>query len=383
MNELHILLTNIFNQNLLVQATFSSPLKKNLNFPNKVTCRPIKTKDKLLYQISTYENNQVFHRNISTSECLAAILTEWIPNFKQSLLQTTEGDCQLLTNRKGETTILKRAASKLTLNVEHNRPKKYLLSNEKPLPFLIGLGLMDKEGKVYPQKMDKFRQINRFLEMVADILPNLDRSAKLRVIDFGCGKAYLTFALYHFLKEIKGFDICMTGVDLKEKVMQDCQILAKKLNYSGLKFIKSDIASFNPEDSIDMVVALHACDTATDIALAKAIKWKAKVILAAPCCQHELYKQVKSESLQGLLNYGILKERFASLVTDASRVQLLEMHGFKTQILEFIDSEHTPKNLLIRAIWGNTEIQQNQGKTLYEKLKFFLTINPSLEKMLS
>ena len=200
--------------------------------------------------------------------------------------------------------------------------------------------------------MDKFRQINRFLEMVEDTLHSLSSMKSLKIIDFGCGKAYLTFALHHYLKNMKGFAVQIIGLDLKADVIADCQRITTELNLEGLSFSLGNIADFTCTDPIDMVVALHACDTATDAAIHKAILWNAKVILAAPCCQHELYHQVASHPLDAILHYGILKERFAVLATDAARAQILEAQGYSTQILEFIDSEHTPKNLLIRATFG-------------------------------
>lgn len=368
------LIQEVLEKQILVQAVFSSPFAKGIS---KVTFRPIQGKKGRLYQISEQMGPKVIHRNVPEQESLG-ILSQYLLEFKQALFQTTEGDYQLLTNRKGLTTVLAQPASKRTVQLIHNREKNYLLPPD--VPFLVELGLANNQGKILPQKMDKFRQINRFLEIVSDTL-HLFKD-KLQIVDFGCGKAYLTFALYHLLREVKGFDVEMTGLDLKEDVILHCQQLAEKCGYQGLHFAVGDIAGFKPSKTIDMVVALHACDTATDAALAQAVRWKAKVILAAPCCQHELYGQLSSKPLEALLHYGILRERLAALATDAARAQLLEMQGYSTQILEFIDSEHTPKNLLIRALQGISDDKRRHAAQRFEDLKAALSIRPSLETYL-
>lgn len=369
------LIQEILEKEILVQAIFSSPLVKS--DISRVGFRPIRAKKGRLYQISEQMGPKAVHRNISEQES-QGLLSQYLLQFKQALFQTTEGDYQLLTNRKGSTTVISRPASRRTAQLIHNREKNYLLPQEAP--FLFELGLANAQGKILPQKMDKFRQINRFLEMVSDTLHVFNPTEKLQIVDFGCGKAYLTFALYYLLREIRGFDIEMTGLDLKADVIAFCQQLADKCGYASLHFAVGDIAAYQPGQKIDMVVALHACDTATDAALAQAMRWKAKVILAAPCCQHELYGQLTSKPLEALLHYGILRERLASLVTDAARAQLLEMQGYSAQILEFIDSEHTPKNLLIRAIQGNSEEKRREASKRYEDLKKALLIHPALEK---
>jgi SAM-dependent methyltransferase len=374
------LISYIFENELLIQATFSSPFQKAA--PSKITIRPIQIKEKLLFQLSEQVKDKVLHKNLTSKECQKIILDEFLQSYKQAVVQTKENDFHLLTNKEGKTTILKKPATKKEAQLVHNRPKKHILVEGSPLPFLIELGLMNKEGKVFSDKMDKFRQINRFLEMVEDTLTVFQEGSKLSVLDFGCGKAYLSFALFHFLQS-KGFQVKMIGLDLKSDVIDFCQKLANKLGLDGLSFKVSDIADYTSSESIDMVVALHACDTATDIALEKALRWKAKVILAAPCCQHELYGQIKSQALEGILQYGILKERFAAIATDAARAQILEMQGYSTQVMEFIESEHTPKNLLIRAILGNTLEKRVEAKKHYLELKKALNIFPALERLLN
>ncbi len=241
---------------------------------------------------------------------------------------------------------------------------------------------MNARGEVYNVKKDKFRQINRFLEMINDVLPHFDLATPLKVIDFGCGKAYLTFALYHFLRITKNYQVHLIGIDLKQDVIHSCQELAKTLGYQeDLCFIHEDIEHYQAQEEIDLVVSLHACDTATDAALEKAIRWQSKVILSVPCCQHELSQQIQQDLLRPLLKHGILKERFAALTTDAVRAQLLEVLGYHAQILEFIDVEHTPKNLLIRAI-KKTVLDGHQRLAWQNYLKFkqLLNLSPSLER---
>lgn len=367
------LIPTLFNEEF-IQATFSNPL--NASSPKKIAIRSVEMKNKTLFQVTEQRQQQVFHQNLSQNECQAFALSK-LTDYKQVLVCTTTADHLLLTNKKGQTTVIRQKPTQIKKTEAHNRTKNYSLA-EAPIPFLIELGVMSNQGKVYPQKMAKFRQINRFLEMVDDTLATLPK--KIKVIDFGCGKAYLTFALYHYLTD-RGYTVNMTGLDLKTDVIQECQAISDRLGYTGLNFQIGDIASFENTQTVDMVVALHACNTATDAALAKAILWKASVILAAPCCQQELYAQIQCQPLQGFLQYGILKERFAALATDAARALLLEEKGYRTQILEFIDSEHTPKNLLLRAVIGNTAAQKKQAHDMYLSLKQTLSIAPSLEKL--
>lgn len=242
---------------------------------------------------------------------------------------------------------------------------------------------MTPEGRVHAKKQDKYRQINRFLEMVTDVLDALPTDREIKIVDFGCGKSYLTFALYHLLAVEQGRDISVVGLDLKEDVIAFCSSLAEKLAYDKLRFLVGDIADYNELDSVDMVVTLHACDTATDAALAKAVGWGASVIMSVPCCQHELFRQISNDTLTPLLSQGLLKERFSALITDAARGNLLEVLGYKVNMLEFVDPEHTPKNLLIRAVSSrHKELSINKWEQ-YESFRNFLHISPALERMLS
>ena len=263
--------------------------------------------------------------------------------------------------------------------LEHNRSKRYILEEGRPVDFLVGLGVQTPDGRVVRSKYDKFRQINRYLEFIEDVMKKLPREEPLFIIDFGCGKSYLTFAMYYYLHELQGYDVEIVGLDLKQDVIAECSALAGKYGYTGLHFEQGDIGGYTCVRRVDMVVSLHACDTATDYALAKAIKWDAKVILAVPCCQHEVNRQIRNGELGPILKYGLIKERFSALVTDAVRANLLEEMGYDTQILEFIDMEHTPKNLLIRAV-KREGMRVKSGDV--RKVTEFLHVETTLQKLL-
>ena len=266
---------------------------------------------------------------------------------------------------------------------EHNRKKKYILGEGTPVDFLVELGVMTKEGKVIQARYDKFRQINRFLEFVEDVRGYMPEDREMTIIDFGCGKSYLTFAMYFYLTVLRGYEVRMVGLDLKEDVIARCNALSRKLGYDKLVFVYGDIAQYKGLNRADMVVTLHACDTATDYALAKAVEWGAGVILSVPCCQHEMNRQIKNEVLAPLFKYGLIKERTAALFTDAIRARLLEQQGYQVQVMEFIDMEHTPKNILIRAVRNAGRRPRRQGADEeYERCRDFLQVEPMLEKLL-
>lgn len=378
MNKIEILLQDIFlKDNSLLQAVVSNPLQKT-TLISKVTIRPVTIKKKLLYQVTEYRTTQTFHQNMPPDECLKYLL-DALDQFKQALICTAQADYHILMNKKKQSTLLTKPPSKGQLTLSHNRAKQYLLPENKPIPFLIELGIMGPSGNIIASKRDKFKQLNRFLEMIADVLPQFDKKKPIHIIDFGCGKAYLTFALYYFMMQ-EGYLVNLQGLDLKQSVIDHCQQLADTLGYTNLHFAVGDINHFQPTAPVDMVITLHACDTATDAALEKAIRWKAKVILCVPCCQHELFTQVQNDMLSPILQHGILKERFAALATDAARAQLLEILGYQTQVLEFIDMEHTPKNLLIRAIKREYVVDNQAAIETYRNYKNALGITPSLER---
>lgn len=359
----------------------------------KVKVRPVHVKEQVKFQVTSYQGTKVFHKNYDRDSFIALLekfitgyqieeQADAVVKFKQIVIRTTKEQVTALFSKKGKMT-LKAAKLKQELAktmIEHNRVKRYILAEGLAVPFLVDLGVMTKEGKIVQSKYDKYRQINRFLEFVEDIVEELPKDKELTILDFGCGKSYLTFALYYYFKNLKGYDINIIGLDLKDDVIRTCNALAKKYQYDKLKFLHGNIADYEELEKVDMVVTLHACDTATDFALHKAIEWNAKVILSVPCCQHEINQQIKCKELDTVLRYGLLKERISALLTDGLRAELLECHGYKTQILEFIDMEHTPKNILIRAV------KQANGKKKdtkdYEKLVQFLHVQPTLGELL-
>ncbi|GAE09421.1 conserved hypothetical protein [Paenibacillus sp. JCM 10914] len=296
-----------------------------------------------------------------------------------SVIHTLEADYQVLISKKYKVSILTKSPTKTKSDLSHNRKKTYILEEGEPIAFLVELGIMSEEGKVFARKYDKFKQINRFLEMVEDVLPHLPADRPLTIVDFGCGKSYLTFALYHYLAVKQRRQLQVVGLDLKADVIEHCSILAQKMHYDHLRFLVGDIADYNELDQVDMVVTLHACDTATDAALEKAVRWGASVILSVPCCQHELFSQVDSPVMEPLLSHGILKERFSALATDGIRAKLLDLMGYRTQLLEFIDMEHTPKNILIRAVKGSAGDRAKLWSE-YTAFRDFLNASPYLEK---
>ena len=368
-------------QKNLIDLTISGLKKKNEELPVKIKVRPVAMKDKIEYQVSEFIGRKVFHKNYKKDE-LKKKITDWMQeDYKQAQFTMTDATAQILSGKHSQTVKYKKCKEvRVQRDLSHNRTKRYILPEGTPVGFLIDLGVMTKEGKIVRQKYDKYRQINRFLEFVEDILPQLSKEREQTIIDFGCGKSYLTFAMYYYLKELKGYDIRIIGLDLKEDVIAHCNELKDKYGYGKLSFLVGDIASYTDVDAVDMVVTLHACDTATDYALAKAVQWGAKVILSVPCCQHEANRMMENELLQPVLQYGILKERMAAIMTDAVRANLLTAKGYDTQILEFIDMEHTPKNLLIRAVYtGKDSANAAEAlKNMEEALHLNLTLNKLL-----
>ncbi|MDE6619084.1 MAG: SAM-dependent methyltransferase [Lachnospiraceae bacterium] len=389
MDKLRQLLTNyIENKEMILCATASNP--RGQNQIQKLRIRPVLKKEELLYQVERFAGTKVYHQNLTPGVLLDLIVDAMEAEFRQLELETECHRVTVLMSKKGKMTIKEKSKvpQKQEIDFSHNRHKQYILPQDEPVPFLVELGVQTPEGTIIKAKYDKFRQINRYLEFVRDILPHLpkEEGQPLRIIDFGCGKSYLTFALYYYLKIMNQYDICVVGLDLKKDVIENCQALADKFGYDGLKFQVGDIGSYesNAED-VDMVVTLHACDTATDHALAKAVKWNARVILSVPCCQHEFNRQIACDALAPILKYGLIKERMAALMTDAVRAELLEVYGYDTQILEFIDMEHTPKNILIRAVKRN-HMKYHAGTKKQEQLiqlEELLHINPTFQKLLN
>ncbi len=388
---LESMLDYFINQSL-IQLILSNPTDRERIL--KVKLRPVMLKETLVYQAEEFVGAQAFHKNLTEDEAKAYISERLARDFKQAELLSSLGNATVLVGKKGTMTVKAkrklpqegldpsegtRITASLSGALMHNRKKQYVLPEGIPVPFLVDLGVMTAEGAVVRTRYDKFRQINRFLEFIEDILPNLDKGRENTIIDFGCGKSYLTFAMYYYLHELKGYPIRIIGLDLKQDVINRCNRLAGQYGYDRLRFYHGDIATYEGVDQVDMVVTLHACDTATDYALAKAVRWNAKVILSVPCCQHELNRQMVNDLMKPVFQYGLIKERMAALYTDALRAELLENQGYRTQILEFIDMEHTPKNILIRAVRdGKRKKNEAEIKALLD----FLSVKPTLAELL-
>lgn len=362
------LLRQTMNENML-RMTISG--KRHGELADKVKIRPVKLKEQLYFQTSVSDGKKEFHKNYEKAELLEQ-LDHWLrKDYRQLQMDTTTQSIQALVSKKGKTTVKQKIARDMRSArvLDHNRKKRYLLEEGTPIPFLVDLGVMTAEGAIVRSRYDKFRQINRYLEFVEDILPELDKDRELTLIDFGCGKSYLTFALYYYLTVKKQYRIRMIGLDLKKDVMEHCQELAEKYGYDRLTFLTGDIADYDGVELVDMVVSLHACDTATDYALEKALQWNAKVIFAVPCCHHVLNRQMNSTEMNPVLKYGLIQERMAALMTDAFRADVLELEGYQVQVLEFIDMEHTPKNILIRAVKQNTPLPFEKKEKLLDSLQ--------------
>ena len=372
MAPLDDLLNAVFQDDALLRAVLSKP--RSAELPRKVTVEPVELRNENAFQFTSQLADRVTHDNLGADEARER-LGLLLADYGQGLLQTAEADWQVL----GET-VLRRPPTRTAAPRDHDRRKQYLLEEGTPVPFLVELGVMTPDGKVRSSRYDKFRQVNRFLELVDDVVPSLRSDGTIRVVDFGCGKSYLTFAIHHLLTELRGREVEIVGLDLKEDVIEACSALAARSGAEGLRFQQGDIASFEARDKIDLVVSLHACDTATDEALAQAIRWQADVILAVPCCQKEAYRQIQSSLLAPVLRHGLAKERFAALVTDTLRAQLLELNGYRTQLVEFVSLEHTAKNVLIRAVKGAPA--NSETRRAYEELRDSLGLDPALERLL-
>ncbi len=365
-------------KNNILRAIISNPRKKD--GITKIKIRQVMINDELKYQATEYRGTQVFHGNYDDSGIKEYMTNSLFNSFKQCEIITDNGSVNILISKKGKATIQRRSNNIFKIihqSLEHDRVKNYILKEGIPVPFLIDLGVMTKEGKVIRNKYDKFRQVNRFLEFIKDIKEEFPEDREINIIDFGCGKSYLTFAIYYYLHILCGYDVRITGLDLKKDVIESCNRLSRSYGYDKLIFKMGDIAEYEANDNVDMVVTLHACDTATDYALYKAVTWNAGIIFSVPCCQHELNRQIGNELLKPVLGYGILKERMAAIVTDAIRAEVLKTKGYSTEILEFIDMEHTPKNLLIRAV----KSKEKGSPMELERMIKELNVNPKITEL--
>ena len=386
---LNIFKLNIDN-NSFIKAVFSN--SKNSTEYKKINIKPLIIKSEIRIQFEQFKENKAFHSNLSIEETFD-YLYSILDNFKQILIINSNEEIQILQNKKGFSFKNKKTDTK-QVSLSHNKKKNYILEDNSPIPFLIKLGVMSNDGHVSKEKFNKFRQINRYLEFIEDTLKELqDKNLidnSMKIVDFGCGKSYLTFALYHYLKNIKNMNIEIIGLDLKDDVIDHCNEIAKELEFTNLSFLKGDIKDFNSFKNVDMIFSLHACNNATDYSILKGLELGAKAILAVPCCQSEINQKIdksKTTELKNSLspfgNHGILQERFSSLATDALRALALELCGFNTKVMEFIDMEHTPKNILIKAIKGNiSEEKLSEKKAEYDRYLKFLGIDPLIDTIL-
>jgi len=363
-------------QQQLVTATISQSRMKS-NEVKRIKLKPLLLKDAYHIQVEYQFERILKHENVLLED-FPEKLEAFFNDYRQAHIDFIDEKIQVQLSKKNK--VLWKSDKSSTpkqVNLAHNRKKNYLLAEDKPYPFLIRLGVQTEEGKIKKQKYDKFKQINRFIEFIDDALTYLPKDRQVRILDFGSGKSYLTFALYHYLKIEKGLDIRVTGLDLKKEVIEECSQIAQDLGYEQLEFLVGDINDYNDESAVDMVVTLHACDVATDMALARAVKWGASVILSVPCCQHELNRQLNTPDLDIMLQHGLVRERFSALATDAIRAEILSLVGYEAQLLEFIDMENTPKNILIRA-YRTGKKPSSEQRASYDAFLKLLNAKPFL-----
>lgn len=367
----------------IIKIVISNKANKEVEY-NKISfLLKENNKGKKYYQIEKFTDKQVFHENIEVNQLEKALFDIVNDNYKQLSAWSNETSFDLKISKKGKVFLGKKKSNNSNLsNKSHNKEKNYILKEGMIIEPLIDLGIFTKEGKVINSKYDKYKQINRFIEIIDDEIKKNDYK-ELTILDFGCGKSYLTFVLYYYFVEIKHINVKMIGLDLKADVIKKCNEIAKRYKYDNLHFELGDINGYKYENNVDMVITLHACDTATDYALYNAIKWNAKMIFSVPCCQHEFNHQMEANTLSILTKYGIIQERMAALMTDAVRGNLLEAVGYKTQLLEFIDIAHSPKNILIRASKSKVS-KEKKEKALKEvdSLISEFNFNPTLLNLL-
>ena len=384
-----LLKENFENKNI-TKCIFSN-MKGDYEY-TKIIIKPLIIKNNFIYQFEQFKNNKAYHSNLTVEESIQKLSTI-IETFYQYVVFTTEADIQIIRGKK-DFNMKSTCNQKEICSLEHNKIKKYILEEGTPIPFLIRLGIMGEDGKVFKKSYDKFRQINKYLEFIDETIKELKNKkyidTHIKAVDFGCGKSYLTFALHYYLKNIQNMTFEVIGLDLKKDVIEHCNQIAKDLNMENIEFLTGDIKDFNKLKNVDLIFSLHACNNATDYSLLKGLELDAKATLAVPCCQHEFNQKMsqnkKSEFFafeNPIGKHGILLEKFASLATDAFRALSLELCGYKTQVMEFIDMEHTPKNILIRGIKENPNKNTLEKKLQeYEVYKKFLGIEPLLDILL-
>ena len=366
----------------LIKVVISNKISKDTKY-NKVIYTLKENSSYEYYQIERYTDKQVFHENIKKEDLEEQLINEVEGKYKQLSAWSNTITFDLRISKKGKVHLGKKKSNNESLvNKKHNKEKNYILKEGMIIEPLIDLGVFTKEGKVVKSKYDKYKQINRFVEIIDDEIKKKDYK-ELTILDFGCGKSYLTFVLYYYFVKIKNINVKMIGLDLKEDVIMKCNDIARRYGYDNLHFELGDINGFKYNNKVDMVITLHACDTATDYALYNAIKWNANMIFSVPCCQHEFNSQMKSYEFSILTKYGIIQERIAALMTDSVRANLLEAVGYKTQLLEFIDIAHSPKNILIRASKGKLSKEKKEASLIeVNNLIKEFNFNPTLFQLL-
>ena len=372
-------LQSMFVDETLIAGCLTAPVRKGVR---RIDIRPVELKGRTHFQFAAMEGNRVTHTNLLPSDAAERASQLLAISFRQGLFHNQVADVHAHMRKDGTSSLSERPPTRASKQLAlHNRTPERMLPEGKPVDFLVHLGVMTQEGRVISAMYDKYRQINRYLEIVDDVAAGLTSCEALRIVDFGSGKSYLTFALYYYFTELKQRSVCITGLDLKEEVIERCNGIAAAIGYTELHFEVGDIAGYSSALPVDMVVSLHACDTATDDALIWAVERGARVILAVPCCQHELYPQIRNEINRPLLKYGILKERLASLVTDALRAGWLEQQSYTVQVLEFVDSAHTPKNLMIRASLNHGSKPSIGLVQEFASFRDFWAVTPRIERL--
>ena len=380
MSDVADLVERLVGESALTGVTLSRPRTAHPDEPRRITVEPVTVRQEARWHVRRHYERRTTDENLDGPQLVAFLCEAIGGRYRQALLQEPDADWQILAGRDAPR-ILRRPPTRPRAEGTHDRRKRHLLPEGEPVPFLVELGVQTPDGRVRSQRRGKFRQVNRFVELVEDVVPRLPEG-RLRIVDFGSGRAYLTFALHDLLVRRHGRQVSLLGLDVKPDVVADCEALARRLDAEGLSFEVGDIAEADLDD-VDLVVSLHACDTATDAALDRAVRGGARVILAVPCCQHELLGQLDNEVLRPLLRHGTLRERFVAEVTDAARARLLELAGYDVQVVEFVALEHTPKNVLLRAV--RTSRPERDRARLAREYRAFadsLGIRPALERLL-
>ncbi len=380
MSECKAVLSNAFEKGIFVEGIFSGVRDKKGESYTKIHVRPVDIKGTYRIQLTYSYDQKIMHENLTVEDASVLLSGLMERYFKQAVVHTHSTDYHIVTNKRFEISISTKKGTKSVQPLTHNNRKKYVLEEGIPHDFLVALDIMNTEGKVYKPKFPKFKQINKYLEILEDTIKSVEFESVIRVVDFGCGKAYLTFAMYYYFVKILKKPVEIVGLDLKADVIANLAKLQEKLGYENLRFQQGDIQDFVWDKSPEIVVSLHACDTATDEAIAKAVHWNAKVIMAVPCCQHEAFQQIDQKEQGLFLKHGILKERFSALATDAIRATILEIVGYNTVVMEFVDMEHTPKNLMIRGI--SNGVSKPEKISEYNNYKQYWHLEPHLGTLL-